>query len=160
MEAGIVYIIIVVVLFSVAFITKRRFGLLGLALSAGSLLNEIWSYKAVLVTSIIGVPSNILTTTMVSVVIILLPACLLLIHGCAYRSHIGKVIGAGLFAILALTFLIEPLSHVFVPQGLVATGYYWLMNNQNAIIGIGLVLSIVDLFFTNFTRSSEKRRIH
>ena len=78
----IIYILIIIILlFFAAFITKKRFGLLGLALAAGSILSGIWSYEAGLIPSLFNIPSGSLTSAVVSSVIILLPAGVLLFHG-------------------------------------------------------------------------------
>jgi len=156
MGSGMIYLIIAAVLFVVAFISKCRFGLLGLALSAGSLLSGIWTYNAELVLAFLGVSSELLTTATISAVIILLPAGLLLFHGYAYKNSMGRVVGAALFTLLALAFLIEPLGYVLVPQGLAANLYDWIMVNRDMVIGVGLVLAVLDLFFTKPVRSPKK----
>ena len=43
MNVVIVVSIILVALFALAFFTKRRFGVLGLALAAGAMLSELWA---------------------------------------------------------------------------------------------------------------------
>jgi hypothetical protein len=117
MDVIIICLIIAVLIFVAAFITKRRFGLLGLALAAGSILSGIWGFDAGLEASAFGAPSGPLSTAAVSCVLILLPAGILLFHGDKYKTLIGRVIGAGLFTLLAIAFLIEPLSHAIAPQG-------------------------------------------
>ncbi len=148
MEIIVIYLIIAIALFIAAFITKRRFGLLGLALAAGSILSGIWGYDAGLVASLVGVPSNAYTTAALSVLIILLPAVILLFHGTKYKNLIGRIVGATLFTLLATAFLIEPLSHIMMPQGFGVEVFKWLTDNQKMIIGFGLILAVVDLFLT------------
>jgi hypothetical protein len=141
-------VIIAVLIFVAAFITKRRFGFLGLALAAGSILSGIWGYDIGLEASAFGAPSGLLTTAVVSCLITLFPAGLLLFHGDKYKTMIGRVVGAGLFTLLAVAFLIEPLSHAVTPQGFGSEIFTWLVNNRTTVIGSGLTLAIFDLILT------------
>jgi hypothetical protein len=143
-----VYLAVAVILFIAAFITRRRFGLLGLALAAGSLLNGIWGYEAGLVAGVFNAPTTPVANAAISCIVILLPAVLLLFHGDKYKSLIGRVIGALLFTLLAMAFLIEPLSHALILQGFGSDVYSWLANNSMSVIGVGLILAIIDLFLT------------
>ena len=160
MEAIIVIGIIAIGLFVAAFVTKRRFGLLGLALAAGSLLSGIWGYDAGLLASAIGVPSSPLSSAIILSIIVLLPAFLLLFHGYRYKTVFGRLIGASLFTILAMTFLIEPISHMLILQGQALTTYTWLVNNKDLIIGAGLIIAVVDIFLTKPAKPSEKHHEH
>jgi len=159
MEIILICIVIAILLFVAAFITRRRFGLLGLALAAGSLLSGIWGYDAGLITDSLGAPSGSLTTAITMSLIVLLPAGVLLFHGYTYKTLVGRVIGASLFTLLALAFLIEPLGYVLALQGFGANVYSWLVNNRTAIIGVGLIIAVVDLFLTKPAHSSDRRYI-
>ena len=156
----IIVLAIAILLFATAFISKRRFGLLGLALAAGSILSGIWSYEAGLIPSLFSIPSGSLTSAVVSSAIILLPVALLLFHGYSYKTLISRVVGASLLTVLAMAFLVEPISHVLVIQGVGASAFNWLLDNRTTIIGVGLILSIVDLFFTKSTHMSDKHYKH
>ncbi|MEI6851050.1 MAG: hypothetical protein WCK26_03735 [Candidatus Saccharibacteria bacterium] len=151
-----IYAIIAIILFVAAFITKRRFGLLGLALAAGSILNGIWAYDAGLVAGLFGVPSTFLTSAIVSVIVILLPAIVLLFHGSTYRTLLGRIIGASLFTVLAISFMIEPLSHALIVQGVGSDIYTGLLSARANIIGVGLIVAIIDLFLTKPAHFSGK----
>lgn len=158
MEIIIICVVIAILLFASAFITRRRFGLLGLALAAGSLLSGIWGYDAGLIASGLGIPTGSLTTAITMAVLVLLPAVVLLFHGYTYKTYVGRVIGASLFTLLALAFLIEPLGHVLMPTGFGADVYSWLNINREAIIGFGLIVAVVDLFLTKPAHLSDRRR--
>jgi hypothetical protein len=160
MEIVLIFIIIVLVLFVPAFVAKRRFGLLGLALAAGSLLSSIWGYDVGLVVSGLGIPTSLFTTAVILSLIILLPAGILLFHGSTYKTLIGRVIGASLFTLLAFAFLIEPLGRVLMPTGFGLDVYHWLINNHTFIIGAGLIIAVFDLFFTKPAHLTDKRRKH
>jgi len=157
MQVIIICALVTIGLFFAAFSSKRRFGLLGLALASGSLLSGIWGYDAGLIASGLGIPSGPLTSAISLSMIVLLPAGLLLFHGYTYRTLIGRLVGSGLFTLLAIAFLIEPLGHVFVLQGLGANIYNTIVANRELIIGAGLIVAVVDIFLTKPAKSSEKR---
>lgn len=160
MSAIVVYLLITILLFVSVFITKRRFGLLGLALAAGSILGGIWGYDAGLVLGVFGISSGMLASALASSLIVVLPAFVLLFHGDKYKTLIGRVIGASLFTLLAVAFLIEPLSHGIIPQGIGSEAFRWLFNNSNTVIGWGLVVAIVDLFLSKTPHLPKKHRKH
>src|SRR5690242_18914954 len=109
MNVAIFFVIVLAILFGLAYVTKRRFGVLGLALAAGSMLSELWAVKLTPIVQHAGiVVDNPPLITLVSVVLVLLPAALLLFSGPSYHDRPERVIGALLFAALALSLLIEP----------------------------------------------------
>lgn len=149
MNVVIVFAILAAVLFASALITKRRFGLLGLALAAGSILSSIWSYDAGLLVGSLGVaPAGPLTTAITLSLIVLLPAILLLFHGYTYKTIVGRIYGALLFTLLALAFLVEPLGFTLPLEGVGANIYQYLVDYKDVIISVAIVLAVVDLFFT------------
>jgi hypothetical protein len=160
MNIIIISFVVAVLIFVAAFITKRRFGLLGLALAAGSILSGIWGYDIGLEASAFGAPSGTLTAAIVSCLIILFPAGILLFHGDKYKTLVGRIVGAILFTTLAVAFMIEPLSHAITPQGFGAEAFTWLAKNSNTVIGLGLVAAIVDLFLTKTPHLPKKHHKH
>lgn len=161
MNVVVVFSILAVVLFAGAYISKRRFGLLGLALAAGSILSTIWNYDAGLIVSAIGViPEGPVTTAVTLSLIVVLPAILLLFHGYTYKHVIGRIFGAFLFTLLTLAFLVEPLGYVFALEGNGSDMYVWLVDNKDIIISIGMIIAVVDLFFTKPAHLAEKRGRH
>lgn len=155
-----IFAILAAALFVGAFISRRRFGLLGLALTAGATLSSIWSYDAGLVVSSTGlVPEGPFTNAIALSLIVLLPAIILLFHGYTYKENAARVIGSLLFTLLALAFLIEPLGFALPLQGTAADVYRWLLDHREIFISIGVVLAVVDLFFTKpkLTERDRKR---
>lgn len=153
----IVFGAIALLLFAGSFLSKRRFGLLGLALAAGATLSTIWSYDAGLVVSSTGlVPEGPITNAVTLSLIVLLPAILLLFHGYTYKNVIGRIVGSLLFTILALAFLVEPIGFALPLEGVGADAYRWLVANKELIVSIGLVLAVIDLFFTKPAKLAEK----
>ncbi len=148
---------VLAVLFTVAFISKRRFGLLGLALTAGATLSVLWADTAGLVVSATGlVPNGPINEAVTLSLIVLLPAILLLFHGYSYKKLVGRIIGSLLFAILALTFLLEPIGHVLVLEGIGADIFNQISYYKNVIISVGVIFAIIDIFFTKPAHKAEK----
>lgn len=148
---------IFILLFAGAFISKRRFGLLGLALTAGATLSVMWIDTAGLVVASTGlVRDTPLTEAVILSLIVLLPALLLLFHGYSYKSLFSRIIGSFLFALLALAFLVEPIGHVLVLEGLGAEVYQQIVTYKDVIISAGVILAVIDLFLTKPAHVSEK----
>jgi len=148
---------LVLALFAASFFSKRRFGLLGLALTAGATLSSIWSYDAGLIVSSTGlVPVGPLTNAVALSIVVLLPAILLLFHGYSYKGIFPRIIGSLLFTILAIAFLLEPIGFALQLEGTSAFVYKQALEYKNIIISVGVVLAIVDLFFTKPAHIAEK----
>ena len=91
----------------------------------------------------------------------ILPSVILLFHGNTYKKVISRITGALLFTMLAFAFLIEPLGHMLVLNGVSAVVYQFLNEKQTLMIGVGLILAVVDLFLTKPALNlSEKRHKH
>lgn len=144
-------------LFAGAFISKRRFGLLGLALTAGATISTIWDYTAGLMVSSTGlVPNGPITQAVTQSFIVLLPAILLLFHGYAYKNLLSRIIGSLLFAVLGLAFLVEPIGYVLPLEGLGAEIYRQVVQYKDLIVSTGVILAVGDLFFTKTAKAAEK----
>lgn len=148
---------IFVALFAMAFISKRRFGLLGLALTAGATVSVIWNDTAGLMVSATGlVPNGPITQAVTQSVIILLPAILLLFHGYTYKNMFARVVGSLFFAVLAMAFLIEPLGYALPLEGISTQVYNQFIYYRDVIISVGVVLAVTDIFFTKPAHLAEK----
>lgn len=155
----IVFAVLAIALFLGAFWSRRRFGLLGLALTAGATLSSIWSYDAGLVVSSTGlVPNGPLTNAVALGLIVMLPAIILLFHGYTYKENAARVIGSFLFMVLALAFLVEPLGFALPLEGAANDIYKGLLQWKEVIISIGVVLAVVDLFFTKPAKNERDKR--
>jgi hypothetical protein len=152
-----VFIGLALVLFIGAFISKRRFGLLGLALTAGATISTIWSDSAGLIISMTGlVPVGPLTNALALSIVVLLPAIVLLFHGYKYKSVFSRIIGSLLFTVLAAAFLLEPIAFALPLEGTSAYLYNQAVSYRDIVISAGVVLAVVDLFFTKPAPKAEK----
>ncbi len=142
------YLITLVVLFGLAYITRRRFGVLGLALAAGAMLSNLWTLQLTPIIARTGFTTDVPPlTTIVAVGLVLLPAVLLLTSGPTYHQKIERIIGALLFALLAVALLIEPLGSALVLQGDSLRVYNVFIEYRVWIVTIGLAVAVVDLLF-------------
>lgn len=150
MNVAIVFAIVIVLLFALAYFTKRRFGVLGLALAAGSMLSALWAEQLTPYVRDVGlVVDNPPLITVVSVALVLLPAVILLFSGPSYSDKPRRITGALLFASLAFALLIEPLGSALVLQGQGKQIYDFFAQNQVYIVTIGLIIAIIDLLSTH-----------
>jgi hypothetical protein len=153
---NITLIIIALLLFSLAFVTKRRWGLLGLALVAGSIISASWSSYVTTALQTQGIkllspPLNVV----VAVCLIILPALILLFVGPKYHKKWQRVTGSLLFAALA-TLLIAIAIFREAPNlmadsqvGALATQAYPL------IIVVGVIVAIVDTVMAHWPQKGR-----
>lgn len=158
MNALIVSIVLVGLLFFIAYATRRRFGLLGLGLCAGALLSSSWTGTLVPAISAQGV---VLTSpplaTVVASMLILLPPLLLLLSGPSYDKPLWRIAGAAAFAILAFTLLSAPLSTGLVFDEVTSRVFVGLDKYSSAIITVGVVLAVLDVLLS---KSSKRTSSH
>lgn len=135
-------------LFLLVFFTKRRFGVLGLALAAGATLSSLWA------TELTPYFAHAITVerpplqTIVATLLVLLPAIVLLFGGPAYHDFKMRIFGAICFALLAAVFLIEPIGNSIVLTDQNRDVYMWLESNKTYIVTAGLVIAILDVMLT------------
>ena len=144
-------------LFAVAYITKRRFGVLGLALCAGSILSIAWANSLTpwiqsQGISVVAPPLG----SVVSTLLVLAPALLLLFSGPTYSSNVQRVIGSAAFAILALMFLLQPIGIALVLDSTGTDIYAALSDNSSGIIAFGIVLALGDMLMTRSSHKGKK----
>lgn len=152
-----VFIGLALILFIGSFLSKRRFGLLGLALTAGATLSTLWSYDAGLLIASTGlVPSGPMTNAVALSLVVLMPAIVLLFHGYRYKALFSRIIGSLMFTALALAFLLEPVGFALPLEGTSAFLYNQAVSYKGLAISIGVVLAVIDLFFTKPAHIAEK----
>jgi hypothetical protein len=157
MNALIVFVILLVALFAVVYIPKRRFGVLGLALCAGSLLSASWTstltpWVASQGVSVVAPPLS----SIVAALLILLPPALLVFSGPTYSSSLQRLVGSIAFAALALVFLLQPLGSALVLDSFGAQAYNVLRGSSNVITVAGIALALVDIWMTRTPHHGKK----
>ncbi|MDB5176653.1 MAG: conserved rane protein of unknown function [Candidatus Saccharibacteria bacterium] len=152
-----VSVVIVVLLFVLAYFTRRRFGVLGLALCAGGLLSTIWTADAT--SFVAGAGFETLSpplSTVVAAALVLLPAIILLFSGPTYTQLWKRVVGAAAFALLATAFLLPSLADAMVLDATGRTIYRLLIDNRNLIITATIAYALFDLLTLKTPKHKEK----
>ena len=159
MSAIIVLLIVVIVLFAWAFLSKRRFGLLGLGLAAGAIIAPIWGENAGFLVSASGVfPEGPLINAIANSALILIPAILFMFRGPKHDNVIARIIGSLLFTLLAIAFLIQPIGSALILTGPAGSFYNWFVSYHELIISLGVALAVADQLITKGSHKSEKKR--
>ncbi len=146
-------------LFVMAYAANRRFGVLGLALAAGSLLSTNFTG---LVTPFIQQQGFVLVAPPLSLVVaaalVMLPPLILLFSGPSYQFKWQQLLGSLGFAILGFAFLIDPLVGALQLDdiGLVVTSF--IHKYVSIIIVVGISAAVVDMLLTG--KPARKKRDH
>lgn len=150
-------IFVIIALFALAYWTKRRFGVLGLALAAGWLLADMWAEQ---VTPYIKDAGFVLVspplTSVVEAALILLPAVLLLFSGPTYHKRTLRIIGAAAFALLATAFLLKPLGGSLALDEMGTFYYHLLADNKAIIITVAIAYALFDILTLKTPKAKEK----
>lgn len=157
MTSVVIFLIIIGTLFAIAFFTRRRFGVRGLALAAGATLSTLWVGD---LTPIIAQAGFVLIKppleSVVASILTLLPALLLLASGPTYQKTLPRIVGALLFAVFAAVLLLEPLGSALIIEGTGKDVYDFLVANRVVIITGCLIIAITDILFTKTPKIPSK----
>ncbi|MDN5819513.1 MAG: hypothetical protein L0H36_01265 [bacterium] len=161
MSLSIIFVILLVAMFILSYLTKRRFGVLGLALAAGAMLSDLWAEKLTPYVAESGVV-NLQTpplAVLVAVLIVILPAILLLfLGGPTYKSKLLRFVGSAAFAILALALVVGPLDGTLALDGVSQQIYDFVFDNRVWIVTAGLIYAIWDLVITRTPKGIKRKR--
>lgn len=156
MNTLVIFVILLAVLFSLAYFTKRRFGVLGLALCAGMLLSAGWSSTLTpwLVSKglVVAAPPM---SVIVSAALIVLPSLLLLFSGPTYHNGVQRIVGSLAFAALGFVFLLGPIGEALTMDETGSNIYSVLSHLSNAIVVVGIIGAIVDILMTRTPHRSH-----
>lgn len=147
----VIILVILCALFAIAFVTKRRFGVLGLGLAAGVVLAQNASQLVGQLFEQNSVPVAPLSyDSAATVTIILLPAIVLLCGGPTYRSKKAALLGALGFALLGTFFLLGPITTA-LPESeqTIRNVLITLAQWQNLCVIIALALALIDTFMVH-----------
>lgn len=138
--------IIVASLFAATYFTRRRYGVLALALCAGSILSGLWAADVTPLVREAGV--ELLSPPLASVVatsLVLFPAVILLFSGPKYTKRLPRLIGSVLFALLATALILQPLYNGLVLDASGTQVYDFLNDNKSYIITAAIVYALFDI---------------
>lgn len=149
--------IIAAALFAATYFTRRRFGVLGLALAAGFILSSLWAADVTPLVREAGV--ELLSPPLASVVaasLVLLPAIILLFAGPKYSKRLPRVIGSVAFALLAAALLLPSLYSGLVLDANGKQVYDLLNENRNYIITAAIAYALFDILTIKTPKHSDK----
>lgn len=158
MEVASSLAIVGVVLFLLAYATKRRFGVLGLALAAGYVLQRLWEAELPAWAGYLQIPDSLIVSpvTLLGMAIVLLPSIILLFGGPTYKTAHGRLVGSIGYALLALVFCIGPLSNSLTLLGDGKVVFDFVMTYRDYIMTGSLVLAVIDMFQVHVKSSKSK----
>jgi len=145
----ILLIILVVGLFLLSFLTKRRFGVLGLALCAGMLLSTSWTNVLTPIVAEQGI--TLLSPPLQSVVaatLILLPPIVLLFSGPTYNKMAGRIVGSIAFTLLALVLLLQVNGPTLLLDATSSTIVASVMQLSNLTVAAAVCMALGDILMT------------
>lgn len=157
MSFVVIFVSIMVVLFALAFVTKRRFGVLGLALVAGAMLSNLWADTLTPLVAHTGVTLTMPPlAAVVAAGLIVLPAILLLMSGPTYHKMPHRIVGSLAFALLGVTLLLDPLGSALVIDGIGRSVYDSLVQYHVAIITAAMIAALLDIITTKTPKPIAK----
>lgn len=157
MSFFLIFVAVIIVLFLVSFFTKRRFGVLGLALIAGSYMASIWSEDLTPIVADLGVSFTAPPLgSIVAAVITLIPALFLLLSGPSYKTVLSRCVGAFLFSLLATLLLLEPLGAALVIDEVAKPVYELLLQYNTMIISACIIIAVLDIFLQKTPKIPKK----
>jgi len=160
MQISLLYSGIAICLFILAVLFNRRFGLLGLGLAVGLVLSDIWTDWLLDLAKQSNIIIEPYAPTLLKVMIILTPVLIFLFKGFSYKGLIGRFIGAGMFVVLAIAFLIKPLSYFWAIQGVGDVIFNFILEKRTIIMGIGLLFAVADFFIAKPSYKPRRERTH
>lgn len=147
MSVIILFGVILAIVFTIAFVSSRRFGPLALSLAAGFLLSEWWvSWLTGLLDGLKLAVSWLPNGVIAALTLTLIPLFALLLGGSRYQRKHEKIISAVAIAFLTASLLVVPLGKYVSLDGQALDLYKIFANNWRYIATLGLVCGVIDLF--------------
>jgi len=138
---------ILAIVFTIAFVSSRRFGPLALSLAAGFLLSEWWaSWLTGLLDGLKLAVSWLPNGVIAALTLTLIPLFTLLLGGPRYQRKHEKIISAVAIAFLTASLLVVTLGKYVSLDGQALDLYKIFSNNWRYVATLGLVCGVIDLF--------------
>jgi len=138
---------ILAIVFTIAFVSSRRFGPLALSLAAGFLLSEWWaSWLTGLLDGLKLAVSWLPNGVIAALTLTLIPLFALLLGGPRYQRKHEKIVSAVAIAFLTASLLVVPLGKYVSLDGQALDLYKVFANNWRYVATLGLVCGVIDLF--------------
>lgn len=158
----VIIVAVLLALFALAFLTKRRFGVLGLALAAGALLAANADDMMADFLQIGGIPVEPFSYNTAAIMFLtLLPALLLMLGGPKYTEKRTAFVGAVAFALLGTLLLLGPLTTTLptLEPSIKAT-LDTIAQYQSGIIATAIAIAVLDTIFMHTAKPIGKHGKH
>ena len=158
----IVIFLVSVVLFLLAFVTKRHYGILGLGLTAGMVLSEQIATETAALLRYLDFPTDPLSPLNAArVFLILAPSLLLMLAGPKYTDKKHVIIGSVLYALFGTFLLLAPLVASF-PATDTSTQQYLaqIAYNSSLITALAVAVAVFDLMKLHRKKPVDKKAKH
>ena len=159
----VILLILAAALFGLAFLTKRRYGVLGLGLAGGLVLSQEVSKEVAAFLQSVDVPVEPLPfTAAASIALILAPPLILLFAGPKYTDQRYAVAGSALFAVFGTVLLLAPIvtSMPFTDRTAIQPLLSTVAANSPLIISAGVIMAVVDMMHAHGKSSLGKKGKH
>lgn len=156
-------LVIAAVLFGLAFLTKRRYGVLGLGLAGGLVLSQQISKDVAATLQSLDVPVEPLPfTAAASVLLILAPALVMLFSGPKYSDKRYAIVGSALFAVFGVVLLLAPLvtNMPFADRSTIQPLISQVALSTPFIISIAVIAAVIDMMHAQGKSPLGKKSKH
>lgn len=155
----IVSLVIALALFGLSFLSRRRFGVLGLALAAGALLASQMTKDLSRLISQYDVPVEPLSAiSAASIFLTLLPALILLLGGPSYKKRKQAITGAVAFTVMAMLLILEPLTGSMSPDRLMEPFVAWVSRYDSLLLAVGIGFAVMDAWMINIAPPPDETK--
>lgn len=152
----IVSLVISLALFALAFLSRRRFGVLGLALTAGALLASQMTKDLSKLIAAHQIPVEPLSAiSAASIFLTLLPALVLLLSGPSYKKRKQAITGAIAFTIMAMLLILGPLTSSLPPDQLMEPFLHWVATFNSIILAVAIGAAVTDAWMIHNLPTSD-----
>lgn len=153
----IVSLVIALALFGLAFLSRRRFGVLGLALAAGALLAGQMTKDLSRWIAGYDIPVEPLSAiSAASIFLTLLPALVLLLSGPSYKKRKQAITGAIAFTIMAMLLILGPLTSSMPPDKLMEPFVHWVATYSSLLLAIGVGAAVTDVWMIHILPPTDE----
>ena len=148
---------VIVVLFLLGLMSKRRFGTLGLALAAGALLaSQLTVWLSTYIKALDVETGSLSARAAASIALTLLPAFLLLFSGPSYRKRTHALIGAAAFSLMGTLLIIGPLSIGLPKDATAQSTLSFIASYSDVLLAVGILGAVVDAWFIHTFTPHDK----
>lgn len=148
-----IMISVLAALFILAFLSRRRFGHLGLALAAGVLLSgQTYDFIEGFFQAFQELLGGLTPSQATAILLCLAPSLVLMLCGRKYHSVKMRFIGALMYTVMA-AFAILPfvMSSMDIPSDVKNI----IMSLHTPVISIGIVVAVIDNFLTRHNKADK-----